>query len=320
MTAQSGFGSWLAPELGRFVGLKRAGGALYTTPCRILRAFDRYLVAQEVRPPVDRAVLCAYLASLQTLSPRGRDNVTTVIWQALEHARRHGAGVSPLPPRPPMTPRGWRERTPRLLTPAEIRALLASARRLPPASFLRPATTATLLGLLAVTGIRVGEALSLDIGDLEEDEQLLTIRRGKFGKSRLLPLRQSTVAALVRYRSDPRRPTGAGPSMALFVSNRRRRLAYPTLLNAFRQTCRAAEIADPQPRLHDLRHTFAVSTVARAYAEGRDVDRLLPALSTYLGHMSVENTRTYLVANGALLEHAASRFARQARGLDEVLP
>jgi integrase len=178
---------------------------------------------------------------------------------------------------------------------------------------------ATLLGLMYTTGIRIGEALALDVGDLHRRDRLLTIRKGKFGKSRVLPLRQSVAEKLACYVDHPLRPVATEAADPFFVSGRRRRLADPTARSAIASVCRQAEIPHPQPRPHDFRHTFAVRCVAAWYQEGRDVNAMLPALSTYLGHVSVENTRLYLTANSTLLEQAAQRFAHQTSGLDEVL-
>jgi integrase len=183
---------------------------------------------------------------------------------------------------------------------------------------LRQATSATLLGLLYTTGIRIGEALALDIGDLNQFDCILTIRRGKFGKSRALPLRASTTEALVRYINHPLRQMSTTASVPIFVSCRRRRLSKPAVADAVRAACLAAGLSEPLPRPHDFRHTFAVNHVAQWYSQGRDVNALLPALSTYLGHISIENTRLYLVANGALLQQAATLFAHSTKALDEV--
>lgn len=320
MSREHPFTSWLAPYFDHFVALRRASGAQYLSQRNLLLAFDRHLAERAPKPPLQRETLLRYLSSLDRLSPRGRDNVVAVVWSAVASALRHGAPGESLPPRPPKTSRYWRQRPPRILSIAEVRSLLAAARALPPAGSLRPATTATLLGLLHTTGLRIGEALALDIGDLDRDDRILTVRRGKFGKSRALPLRQSTADALVSYIENPSRPVGTAPSDPLFVSSHRRRLAVPTVGEAFQQVIRAAGIPEPRPRLHDFRHSFAVQRLATWYAEGRDLHPLLPLLSTYLGHVSVQNTRLYLSANGALFEHAARRFAQQTKALDEVQP
>lgn len=318
MTRSRAFTSWLAPYFDRFVALKRASGAGYATQRRLLLAFDRHLCGHTPEPPLLLETQVQYLASLDHLSPRGRENVVGVVWPAVAYALGHGAQIEAMPARPPRPSRHWRQRQPRILSATEIDSILAAARRLPPVGGLRPATSVTLLGLLYATGIRIGEALALDIGDLDQCDCILTIKKGKFGKSRALPLRTSTTEALVRYINHPLRQMGTTASAPIFVSCRRRRLSKPAVANSVRTACLAAGISEPLPRPHDFRHTFAVNHVAQWYSQGRDVNALLPALSTYLGHISIENTRLYLVANGALLQQAASLFAHSTRALDEV--
>ena len=319
MTRPRVFMSWLAPYFNSFVALKRASGLLYDSARNLLLAFDRYVNAHAPAAPLRRETLMQYVTSLDRLSPRGRDNAVGVVWSAVSHAQRHGAPINALPERPTRPWRFWSRRQPRIVSGTEVESLLATARQLPPKGSLRPATIATLVGLLYTTGIRIGEALALDVGDLNRRDRILTIRNGKFGKSRVLPLRQSVAEALACYVVHPLRPIGTGQTDTFFVSRLRRRLADSTARSAIATVCLQAGIAHPQPRPHDFRHTFAVSRIAAWYQEGRDVNTLLPALSTYLGHVSVENTRLYLTANGALLEQAAQRFAHKTRALDEVL-
>jgi len=316
-----GFSSWLAAHFERFVELRRASGAVYASQEGLLIAFDHYLGVHAPTPPLHGELLGRYLVSLDRLSPRGRDNVISVVWPALAHARRHGAPVEALPARParPLD-HHWRQRQPRILSRTEIGSVLAAARTLPPAGGIRAATAATLIGLLFATGLRVGEALALDVGDLDRLARLLTVRRGKFGKSRILPLCDSVSEALERYLAHPRRRVSTAPSAPLFVSSRHGRVGYLVAWNSLQAACAATKIERPWPRLHDLRHTFAVGRLAVWYEERADVNGRLPALSTYLGHVSVENTRRYLVANGLLLQQAAARFAQQTSGLDEVRP
>lgn len=319
MSTPKPFTSWLSPHFERFVALRRACGAVYVAQNRILLAFDRWLEANSLSAPLQRTMLVEYLSSLDRLSPRARDNVISVIWQAVGYALCHGAPGDPLGPRPARAMSYWRERQPRIVSQAEIERMIIAARSLPPANALRSATIATLLGLLWATGMRLGEAVGLDVGDLNVSENLLTIRKGKFSKSRVLVLHESTTAALTRYLNDPRRRTGTTTSSPLLVSGRRRRVSYPTVYHSLHAVCQAAEIEPPWPRPHDLRHTFAITRVATWYTEERSVDSLLPALSTYLGHVSIENTRHYLIVNGVLLEKAALRFERATRRL-EVRP
>lgn len=313
MNGDAMFRSWLAPQLDAFVRLRRAAGATYESGEYVLRRFDGYLIDNAPAPPLVPQTLLGYMAGHDFTNPRSRDNVVGVVWPALEYADRHGAAVEPLPPRPPTAPSGIRIRPPIILSDGQIAALLAGARALPRQDSLRPATMTTLFGLLLCTGLRIGEALALDVGDLAVGEGLLRVRRGKFGKDRVLPLRSSTTAALERYLRSPLRRTGTTPSDPIFVSKLRRRLADPTARIGLQHALDRTDIPSAgRPRLHDMRHTFTVRTVAFWYVSGRDVSELLPALSTYLGHVSVENTRTYLRANALLLEQARRRFEQRA--------
>ena len=313
------FQSWLAPQFERFVAIKRAGGSDYGTQKRLLTQFDHYLAEHAPESPLRRETLLDFLASLERLSLRARDNVVDVVWQALALARRHGESIDTIPPRPPMAPAHYRVRPARLVSHENIGAVLAEARCLQPANHLRSATYATLYGLLFASGIRIGEALSLDIGDLDFDAGQLTVRNGKFGKSRVLPLAESTASALERYVVDDRRRVGRSATDPFFVSRKLRRLSYPIANTTLKLLWASANLAGPLPCLHDFRHSFAVLTLLRWYQQGCDLNALLPVLSTYLGHLSVESTRVYLQANGLLLDEANQRFAHKCALLDEVL-
>ena len=308
--------SWLASEFEAFVRLRRATGSDYTEGMFQLERFDRYLQEHAREPPLPPGLLFEFLESRRFRSPRSRDNVVSVLWPALGHARRHGAAVPPLPRRPPLAPRGTRVQPPRVLSKIRITALLKAARALPPQNALRPATIGTLIGLQLCTGLRIGEAVALDVGDVDVERGLLSVRRGKFGKMRFLPLRPSTVAALRLYIDDPRRPIDTTSSQPFFVSGGHRRLSKTSAYTGFRAAVQRAGIPSTErPRPHDLRHTFTVQTVASWYATGRDIANLLPALSTYLGHVSVEHTRCYLKANALLLEHARRLFENRTPSL-----
>lgn len=316
---RQGFQSWLARQFKRFVALKRSGGYLYNTQEGLLSDFDSYLCDHAPQEPLTRETIVAYLKSLERLSPRGRDNIISVVWQALAFALRHGARIETLPPQPKKAPANFRLRPVRIVSPEELCSIITAAEDLQPSHRLRPVTYATLYGLLFTTGMRIREALGLDVGDVDLGTQLLTVRQGKFGKARVLPIKESVVAVLERYISDPRRPVGKAATDPLFVSRRKTRLSHSASLSTFRSLSIAASIDKPLPCLHDLRHSFAVRCVLKWYQANRDVNVLLPALSTYLGHISVENTRAYLQANGLLLEEANRRFSNKSARLDEVL-
>jgi integrase len=176
----------------------------------------------------------------------------------------------------------------------------------------RAATYQALIGLLAATGMRVGEAIGLDQGDLDAGQGLVTIRDGKFGKSRQLPLHASVLRALTDYaRLRGSRPGKAGP--AFFTSVTGTRLIYSNVHLTFQGLARAAGLrprsAACRPRIHDLRHTFTVASLARWYADGGDVAARVPLLSAWLGHAGPSATYWYLTGTPELLALAAGRLA-----------
>lgn len=209
-----------------------------------------------------------------------------------------------------LLPRQGDRTQPYLYSPAEITALLKAARTL--AYPLRAATFETFIGLMAATGIRTGEAMGLDREDTDLARAVLMIRSSKHGKSRLVPLHPTAVKQLTAYqqRRDQLCPRPA--TTAFFLSGAGTRLNSVTISKAFTHILKAAaitiETGTTRPRLYDLRHTFAVTTLTRWYAAGADVAHLLPALSTYLGHISPATTYWYLHACPQLMTEAVKRL------------
>jgi integrase len=185
---------------------------------------------------------------------------------------------------------------------------------------LRAVTIETLIGLLACTGLRVGEAFALDRADIDASNRLLRIRDSKYGKSREVLVHDSTLAALHAYlaRRDALRPT-ADP-VCVFVSSRGTRLNHKAMQPAFDRIRRVAGVVGSSPGrwpvAHDLRHTFAVNTLLGWYRAGDDVAAKLPLLSTYLGHVDPAATYWYLSAVPELLGLAAERLERNDSGRD----
>lgn len=200
---------------------------------------------------------------------------------------------------------------PYIYEPAEITALLAATATL--RNELRTETYRTFLGLLAVSGIRTGEAIALDDTDVDLRRGVLVIRKTKFGKTREVPLHRSSVQVLARYQHDRDRLAPRRRSASLFVSTVGTRLIYQNVHETFLQLVYVAGLGerDPRrPRIHDLRHTFAVRTVLGWHRAGEDVEAKLPMLSTYLGHIGPSSTYWYLTAIPALLESATARLER----------
>ena len=195
---------------------------------------------------------------------------------------------------------------PYLLTDAEIRVLMEAALQLTPAGSITPHTLHCIIGLVAVTGLRRAEVCGLRFGDITPDG--LVIRWTKFRKSRLVPLSDSANEALQRY-LDIRKRIG-GPSDWVFVLSRGGPIRPQTLTGMFVKLTRATGLrgrcGEPGPRLHDLRHRFAVRSLEQAVATDRDsVNRHILALSTYLGHTNVSSTYWYLEATPVLMCHIA---------------
>ena len=200
----------------------------------------------------------------------------------------------------------------------EINRLLQAAGQLGSPTGLRAHTYVTALGLLAVTGMRISELVTLDNEDVDLAHGQLTIRDAKFGKSRWLPLHPTTQQALQRYvqRRDQHFLTPC--SSGFFVSEQGTRLTSCTVRATFVQLSRQIGLRGPTdshgPRLHDFRHRFAVQTLLRWYQDGADVEQHLPELSTYLGHVKVSDTYWYLSATPELLQLALQRSEQASWG------
>ena len=194
---------------------------------------------------------------------------------------------------------------PRIYTNNEIARIIEAARHVPPEDSLNPHMYPMIFGLLAATGMRVSEALGLDYDDITNDG--LIVKQTKFKKSRLLPLHETTQKALTNYLRVRRRL--GGPSKALFVSTAGKRANRTTVTRAFRRIARALGLHNgprkPKPRLHDLRHTFAVRSLEKCPHEKIAVGQHMLALSTYLGHSHVTDTWWYLRATPVLLRRIA---------------
>lgn len=202
----------------------------------------------------------------------------------------------------------------------EIVELLTAARQLGPRNSLRPATYETLFGLMASSGLRVSEAIHLRDADVDLKCGMLTIRQTKFAKSRQLPMHPSTVEAMTRYRRERVQQVPSTPDTPFLVSSRGRRLGQPLgdrqahrVFTALRDSLgwvnRGAHDA---PRLHDLRHTFAVRRMMLWHADGTDIEQMMLALSTYMGHAKICYTYWYLTAVPELMALAGGKFERFA--------
>ena len=267
------------------------------------------------------------------LEDRGEETITTelaVRWATLPpatdsnwHAQRlsvvrgfaahlHALDPAHEVPPPDLLPQRPRRAVPYLYTDADVLALMDATSVIPTAH--RAATMRTLIGLLAVTGMRIGEAIRLDLADIDQVRGLLRIRDTKFGKSRELAVDQTTIRALREYLRRRDRPVPIEPTAAVLTSAAGTRLLYCNVHLAFKRIVAHAGLrprsAACRPRAHDLRHTFAVNTLLDAYRAGADIPARLALLCTYLGHVNPGSTYWYLQAAPELLAIAAEHLER----------
>lgn len=299
----------------RYVAYRQARGEKFLTNRKILRAFGR---------SVGATVAVAAVGLPQTTRFLYGDGPVTSAWHirhaALKGFYRYALGRGHVTriPLPDVLP----ERPPPfvayLYTRAEVRRLLAATDSYQRnRSCLEPVTMRVLILLLYATGLRVHEAIALNRNQVDLDQSLLTVVQTKFYKSRLVPFTPQLGRVLRAYLARPV-AVGLSPEAPFFTTTRHAaRINQSTVEDVFRRVCEHAGIrrddgARYQPRLHDLRHTFAVSRLTMWYRRGQDVQRLLPHLSVYLGHVYLAATQVYLHMTPELLQQASRRFQRYA--------
>ena len=257
--------------------------------------------------------LTAQLAIQWAQQPQQADRLYWAM--RLDIVRRFARFWLPYDPRTEIPPRGLfgptcRRRAVHVYTPQELGTLLHAASALGHAHPLRGWTFCTLLGLLDCTGLRIGEALGLGDKDIHWSAGVLTIRHAKYGHARLIPVHSSTLEALQRYRTLRDKATGPRVAPPFFVTVRGKPLGYTGVSAVFRSLCRRLGwTQQPVPRLHDLRHTFAVRTLLSWYRSGQPVEPKLWTLSTFLGHRHLADTYWYLTAVPELMQLCQERFA-----------
>ena len=315
------FQSWLAPSLQRYVDLKRALGRIFAGEASVLGQWDDFVQREYPRSRKVRAGMFAeWTTRLSRMSPTSQRIYQCRVRSFLVfHARDHaGTFIPDLLTFPKSVPVA----VPRLVTPVEMGRLLAATLQLPrtPSHPLRVETIRIGLLLLFCCGLRRGELLRLRLGDFEAGETVLRIRLTKFYKSRLVPLSPSVSLEIRRY-LDQRR-SGKMPASAesfLLWSPRSSEVYCATqLVNLWHQLCVSAGVLDRRghpPRLHDLRHSFAVNALQRWYAQGTDVQAMLPRLATYLGHANAASTHYYLTLTPDLGTAASERFRQRFAAL-----
>jgi integrase len=303
--------STLSQELDRYLTIRRSLGYNLSTDERILRKFISF-VESENAEHISAALFLRWQeafgkAQKQTWAHRlGTVRVFSQWLQSIDSKHE-------VPPQS-LIPSRVRRPHPYIYSEDDIRRIVEAAADLPSINGIRPLTCSTLFGLIAVTGLRVSEALSLDTADVDMDNGVITLQHGKLGKARLLPVLDCTRTRLAVYAKERDRLLGT-PSNAFFVSDRGERLTDCGARYSFAMVCQAIGLRPSQkfnrhgrgPRIHDLRHTFAVRTLLNWYRNSKAPAREMIKLSTYLGHCDPAHTYWYIEGVPELLELASKR-------------
>jgi integrase len=293
-----------------FVTFKKSRGLDYGSSSSALRQLDRFLLRSGYeRQDFTAEILEQYVASTRHLAARTRYGNLAEARRFARWLRRlvpASAVIEDIPVKRPTLPRHY------LYSRAEIVSIIQAARRMKiGAGTILPLCRATLFGMLYATGLRINEALALDMGDIDLTAGRLTVRKGKLGKARNIALSGSTATAVGRYLDARNRVAPAGRDTPVFINSKGWRLSYSGAHDAFKAVRALSGVgagAAHAPRLHDFRHTYACDCLRKWYEEGVDVNAKLPILSTAMGHASIHDTQIYLHVTAQLLQTAAGRF------------
>jgi site-specific recombinase XerD len=311
--------SALHEALMQYVTLRRALGTQLQEPAMTLCHFVEFLERE------GSEFITSELALRWAMEPKPVQRATWA--RRLGMVRKFASWLSTVDPRHEVPPRRMlaarrRRNKPHIFTHQEIVRLMDEAARLDSSTGLRALTYVTLIGLLTATGLRPGEALALDVADVDLQSGILAIRETKFGKSRFVPVEESTRAALARYVKHRNQLCAQSGTEAFFVSERRKRLQGCAARRTFASISCAVGLRVPTgsrrigrgPRLQDFRHCFATRRLIEWYRAGLDVGREMPKLATYLGHVDVGHTYWYIEAIPELLQLATERLATRQAG------
>jgi integrase/recombinase XerD len=305
------FRSALAPRLQAFWETHYARCQRGLSSHKILLSLDRFLMS-ELTPgqSISRELVERWNESMAHLSPNTRINRLCVLRRFCRYLSYFDPDTCII--HSSFSPRRTRP-APHIYSRQDIRRIMAAARRLGPPGSLRPIVAANLIGLLYATGLRIGEALNLTLRDADLKRRVIEVREGKFHKSRYVPLSSSAAQQMKKYlRQRQRAGFSTDPAAPIFLNIIGIRHGHPGFVTLFLELLRSLGLRGPKgqpgPRIHDLRHTFAVHRLLAWYRQGGNLAAKLPLLSTYLGHSTITGTEIYLQATAQLLEQAGQRF------------
>jgi integrase len=304
----------LTARLDEYLRVRRSLGYDLAFPARVMRVFTAFADDQNV----DHITVDLFLRWKESYGHAGNSTWARRLGMVRGFAGWLQAqdGRTEVPPAGLITGKLRRSR-PYIYSEREVAEIVARATKLPSVYGMRGWTCSTLFGLIAVTGLRINEAISLDDRDVDLEEGVITVRRGKNGTARYVPIATSTASKLHAYRAERERLFGLGPGAFFLIDTGARPTDCFARYN-FALVSQALRLRKQQrchrhgrgPRIHDLRHTFAVRTIIGWYRKGVDPDREMIKLSTYLGHVKPELTYWYIEAVPELLQLASQRAVR----------
>ena len=299
------FSSCLASKMEAFCALRRLSGTDYFSQAYLLGHFDAFLVQEGFTSPyLSRALIDKYMNQSAHLQSKSKSNRLSVIRQFCVHL----SNSQPKCYIPTwLRSKHWRY-IPYIFTVEEIGLLRASALKLKPLDSLRSQALSTIYGLLFATGLRIGETLALNVEDLTS--RALLVRKGKFHKERLVPITERTFLALKEYLLLREARSPLANDSPIFVNIKGKRLSDQMVRVPFNKSLLETGIYSGQgqkPRLHDLRHSFAVTRLLQWYQDGEDINKRLPLLATYMGHVDIQSTQKYIHATPQLQQEFNQR-------------
>lgn len=297
------FAHELADQVAGYVALRRSLGYAFVKQAAVLQALVRHVEAERLDGPLTRAMALDFVLAWKGTA-NGRAIRHGIVRRFGEYLAVHDPHTEALDAR--AFPRSRAVAPPRILGDEELGSLMSACRRVSPDYPKRGVVLAVLVGLLASTGLRSGEALRLDRGDVDLAGGVLHVRKTKFRKDRLVPVHPTTLAALRCYARHRDTAFPTPKDAAFFLSSRGNRLSPSGLNAAFRAACALCGLAGAV-RPHDLRHRFAVTRLTAWHRERADVQAMLPLLATYLGHAHYTDTAYYVTGTAELLGLAADR-------------
>jgi len=305
------FTSIIGDRLTSYIDLQRALGFQFERQESVLRAFDSYLEKRGNPQPLTQELAIDFASADLSGSADKQARRYNVIRRFCEYLATFDPQTPSLDPK--ILPRTNSRHPSRIITDEELSRLLFESRRISRRNPMRGVTLEAMIGLAASTGLRIGEIARLDRSDVDLKTGILSIRCTKFYKDRYVPIHPSTLSVLQSYAAVRDATYPECQSLAFFVTTSKTRFCCGTLRQSFQEVAKRAGLRGPTGKgisFHSLRHRFAVKRLVSWYSAGADVQAMLPALATYMGHVHYSYTAHYLTATAELMGLAAERYNR----------